>query len=276
MSDAGKMNCRMVLVDLDGTLLNNEKQIGLSDYQTLNDLGKLNIIRVFATGRNLHSALKVLPSNTPFDYLIFSSGAGIINWKTGEMLFQSSIGKNDVLKVEHTLKILKLNFSIHLPIPENHKYYYFKGNNLPTDFDVRNSIYDGFNFELINGFPFDFATQFLVILPDESDFEFVGSHVEGLKIIRATSPIDGKSVWLEIFNNDVSKAKGGIFLCNKLNISQSDTIGIGNDYNDIDLLDWTAKSFIVENAPEILRHKYKWCTNNSNNPLSYVVNEILN
>ena len=266
----------MVLVDLDGTLLNNEKQIGLSDYQTLNDLGKLNIIRVFATGRNLHSALKVLPSNTPFDYLIFSSGAGIINWKTGEMLFQSSIGKNDVLKVEHTLKILKLNFSIHLPIPENHKYYYFKGNNLPTDFDVRNSIYDGFNFELINGFPFDFATQFLVILPDESDFEFVASHVEGLKIIRATSPIDGKSVWLEIFNNDVSKAKAGIFLCNKLNISQSDTIGIGNDYNDIDLLDWTAKSFIVENAPEILRKKYKWCTNNLNNPLSYVVNEILN
>ena len=265
----------MILLDLDGTLLNENKQIGKSDIQTLKILGNKNIVRVFATGRTLQSALGVLPSATPLDYLIFSSGAGIFNWKTGEILFKSEIDKNRVLAVVEVLKKLCLNFSIHFPIPDNHKYYYFKGNNSVTDFDSRNSIYQGFNFELINGFPLDFATQFLVILKSESEFEFVASQIDGLKVIRATSPIDGKSVWLEIFNNDVSKALAGLFLCKKHHISQSNTIGIGNDYNDIDLLDWTAKSYIVENAPAVLKKKYTPCVSNLNNPLTYVYNNCL-
>lgn len=267
---------QMVLVDLDGTLLNDDKKIGKLDYLTLQHLGAINVKRVFATGRNLYSALKVLPDDTPFDYLIFSSGAGVMEWKNKELLFQSAIEKKTVNEVLIKLKELNLNFSIHFPIPENHKYYYHKGNDSSTDFDKRNSIYEGFNYELINGFPLDFATQFIVILKHESDFHHIASKIEGLKIIRATSPIDGKSVWLEIFNNNVSKALGGKYLCNMLNIPQIATIGIGNDYNDIDLLNWTSKSYIVDNAPEILKKQYLPCASNQNNPLTMVIEKFIN
>lgn len=266
---------KMILVDLDGTLLTDEKKIGNSDMQTLQILGTLNVIRVFATGRNLYSALGILPNDTPFDYLVFSSGAGIMEWKNKEILFESAIEKEIVINVEKTLKELELNFSVHFPIPDNHKYYYYKGNNSLTDFDERNFHYKGFSFELINGFPLDRATQFIVILKHESEFEFVASKIKDLKIIRATSPIDGKSVWLEIFNQNVSKALGGSFLCNKLNISRAETIGIGNDYNDIDLLNWAGNSYIVENAPQILKQKYNPCASNQNNPLTMVVSKYL-
>ncbi len=265
---------QMVLIDLDGTLLNNDKKIGNSDFQTLQLLGELNVIRVFATGRNLYSAMRVLSDDTPFDYLVFSSGAGILNWADKEILFQSTIEKRIVTIVERTLKKLNQNFSIHFPIPENHKYFYYRGNDVSTDFDKRNSIYEGFGYELINGFPLDFATQFIVILNQESDFQLIAEQINELKIIRATSPIDGKSVWLEIFNNDVSKALGGSYLCNRLNIKQSATIGIGNDYNDIDLLNWTAKSYIVDNAPEILKQMYIPCASNQNNPLTMVIEQF--
>jgi hydroxymethylpyrimidine pyrophosphatase-like HAD family hydrolase len=275
LPNKNKLETKMVLVDLDGTLLNNERKIGDLDFQTLGFIGDLNVVRVFATGRNLYSALNVLPDDTPFDYLIFSSGAGIINWKSRELLFKSTINREMVLMVEKKLKDLKLNFSIHFPVPENHKYYYFKGNTESADFDDRNSIYKGFSSELVNGFPLDYATQFLVILNQESEFQFVASHIEGLKIIRATSPIDGKSVWLEIFNNNVSKALGGIFLCSKLNIPENATVGIGNDYNDIDLLNWTAKSYMVENAPEILKQNFLPCVSNQNNPLTMVINQLM-
>jgi len=266
---------KMILVDLDGTLLTDEKKIGNSDMQTLHILGTLNVIRVFATGRNLYSALGILPNDTPFDYLVFSSGAGIMEWKNKEILFESAIEKEIVINVEKTLKELELNFSVHFPIPDNHKYYYYKGNNSLTDFDERNFHYKGFSFELINGFPLERATQFIVILKHESEFEFVASKIKDLKIIRATSPIDGKSVWLEIFNQNVSKALGGSFLCNKLNISRAETIGIGNDYNDIDLLNWAGNSYIVENAPQILKQKYNPCVSNQNNPLTMVVSKYL-
>ena len=91
-----------------------------------------------------------------------------------------------------------------------------------------------------------------------------------MKVIRATSPIDGESVWLEIFNPNVSKAKGGEFICKKLNINQEHTLSIGNDYNDLDLLSWTKYSYVVKNSPQFLLKSFKHCTDNQNNPLSYV------
>ena len=260
----------MVLIDLDGTILNNEKKIGKLDLDTLRKLGQQGVKRVFATGRTLYSSLKVLDDSIPFDYLVFSSGAGVYDWETKKLLFHSAIKKSEVLEIEKQLIEMKLNFSIHFPIPENHKYYYYRGNSETTDFDWRNNIYEGFNFKLTNGYPLDFATQFLVILTDAMKFEIVAKAFPQMKVIRATSPIDGESVWLEIFKTDVSKAKGGIFLCEKLKIDQQDTLSIGNDYNDIDLLEWTNFSYVVDTSPAILKEKYNYCCDNQSNPLTFV------
>jgi hydroxymethylpyrimidine pyrophosphatase-like HAD family hydrolase len=59
-----------------------------------------------------------------------------------------------------------------------------------------------------------------------------------------------------------------------LNIPQGKTIGIGNDYNDLDLLAWTKQSFVVENSPNFLKKKYPLCTDNENNPLTDVVKKL--
>jgi Cof subfamily protein (haloacid dehalogenase superfamily) len=265
----------MVLIDLDGTLLNNNKTIGKADLQTLEYLGKSNVVRAIATGRNYYSALSVLPADISIDYLIFSSGAGIIDWKNRNMLYSSVLEKEIVFKTEKVLKALKVNFSIHFPIPDNHKYFYYKVNDHSNDFNKRNSIYSDYCMELLNGYPLDSATQFLVILDNESDYHFIASQIEGLKVIRATSPIDGISIWLEIFNTDVSKALGGIFLCKKLRISQKATLGIGNDYNDIDLLNWTAKSYMVDNGPDELKQNYLSCCSNQDNPLTMVFKHLI-
>jgi len=270
MISGNKNDIQLVLLDLDGTLLNNEKKIGDVDWETLEILGNQGVTRAFATGRNLYSALKVLPVECPFDYLIFSSGSGIFDWKEQKILFSSSIARAKVNQISSILKGLNLNFSIHFPIPDNHKYFYFKGNDLPTDFEWRNSLYEGFNYQLTNSFPYEKATQFLVILDNLDDFQMIAEKFEEMKIIRATSPIDGKSIWLEIFSADVSKAMGGKFLCNKLNISQECTLSIGNDYNDIDLLNWTKFSYIVDNAPDELKQNYVQCVDNQSNPLSFV------
>ena len=73
---------KMVVTDLDGTLLNPQHQISDKDLQSLKLLGDKNIYRVIATGRSPYSLNKVLPADFPIDYLIFSSGSGIINWNT--------------------------------------------------------------------------------------------------------------------------------------------------------------------------------------------------
>ena len=77
---------QMVITDLDGTLANPEQKISQADLDTLKRLGEMDIIRVIATGRSLYSAIKILDKNLPIDYLLFSSGAGILSWKTVDSL----------------------------------------------------------------------------------------------------------------------------------------------------------------------------------------------
>jgi len=265
----------MVLVDLDGTLLNDQKEIGDNDFRSLQILGDSGIVRVFATGRNLYSVGNILSDDCPYDYLIFSSGAGILEWNSKKLLFNSSIPKSEVLEIEKQLKILDLNFSIHFPIPENHKYYYHKANSSAKDFDKRNEIYNNFRYPLNGFYPLDSASQFLIIINEESEIEAITNCIHGFNIIRATSPIDGKSVWIEIFAENVSKASGADFLCNMLNIPRHKTLAIGNDYNDLELLNWTPNGYVVSNAPEIIKSKFKLCADNQNNPLFDVLTRFM-
>jgi Cof subfamily protein (haloacid dehalogenase superfamily) len=265
---------QMVIIDLDGTLLNNDKLIGKQDYETLIKLGKYEILRVFATGRNLHSCFNALPENCPVDYLVFSSGAGILDWKTKQIIYKSAIPQNSVIEIERILRELNLNFSIHFPVPENHNYYFHKGNDNFTDFDRRNELYAQFGLVLKENYPLEDASQFLIIIENEKQIQTIKDHINGFKIIRATSPIDNTSIWLEIFNENVSKAEGGKFLCNLSGISEKSTLGIGNDYNDIDMLNWVSYSFIVSNAPEAIKKNFIQCSDNQNNPLTDVLNRI--
>jgi hydroxymethylpyrimidine pyrophosphatase-like HAD family hydrolase len=46
------------------------------------------------------------------------------------------------------------------------------------------------------------------------------------------------------------------FLSEKLGICKDNVIAVGNDYNDHDMLKWSGKAFVVNNAPEILKHKF--------------------
>ncbi len=270
-----KQKVKILFSDLDGTLLNKDKKIGKPDLETLQKLGNLGIVRAFATGRTFLNSMEVLPATTPFDYLIFSSGAGIYDWKNKTMLFTSIIPQKKVQEMAKKLIEMGKNFSVHFAIPHNHKYHYFKSyHDKKSDFDYRNTLNDAICYQMTDVENLKDATQMLVITTDISDLELISNTFIGMKSIRASSPIDGKSIWIEIFNPNVSKAKGANFLCTKLNISAQNTLSIGNDYNDLDLLDWSAMSYVVENSPNDIKPRYSACCNNNQNPLTDVCKKL--
>ena len=89
----------MVVTDLDGTLLNDKREVSSEDYSTLLMLGEKNVPRVIATGRSLYSVSRVLPDDFPVDYLVFSSGAGCLEWKSRDLVFRHSLCREDVVKI---------------------------------------------------------------------------------------------------------------------------------------------------------------------------------
>ncbi len=266
------------VTDLDGTLLNIDHTISDQNWEALKMLGEANVCRVAATGRSLYSLKKVVSSDTPFDYIVFSTGAGVMNWLTQEIILTRHISKD---QIEVTFnKLLKLNedFMFHAPIPENHHFLAVRGKGLP-DFYRRIGFYQEFGLEWDHktALPWKEGTQFLVVA-DERETNLYAQLISllyPLKVIRTTSPIDHKSLWIEIFSTEVSKGSAVEYLLDLLSIKKENLMVIGNDYNDTDMLQLTDNAYVTSNAPEELTGKYQVVADYNNHGFAEAVKHWL-
>jgi len=248
---------KIVFTDLDRTLFTSDSKISQKNYESLVRLGEEGIIRVIVTGRNLYSANQVLPANFPIDYLVISSGAGIIDFKTKEILNQAEIENNIVQRVVLYLQELDVDFMIHHPIPDNHYFEYYFASNPCLDSLRRVKHYQQFA-SLHQGLYKKNASQFIAIVSQDKEdiVEHAIENLPNLSIIRATSPLDHKSVWIEIFPQGINKGYACKNLVERLGTENDEVLTIGNDYNDIAMLESFADSYVVANAPELLKDIY--------------------
>lgn len=96
-------------------------------------------------------------------------------------------------------------------------------------------------------------------------------HFPGLHVIRTTSPMDHVSTWIEVFPKSVSKGHALENICSRHGIAPEQTMSIGNDYNDLDMLNFTGKSFVMGNAPKALKEKFPVIKPNHSNGVSQLV-----
>lgn len=272
---------KLVATDLDGTFLKNDKTISHNNLKTLHFLGEKGVIRVAATGRSLHKTEEVIPTEIPFDYIVFSSGAGVYNWKTRQLLYSKNISANITDGLAKYLVSINRSFHLFKPVPSNHQCWYFRDTNNNPEFER----YFEFHNSYAEALPPDEninsqACQFLVILPDNpAEFEQLRSEIlelyPKLKIVRTSSPLHTPYIWMEIFHEEVSKGNGVRFVCEKENINQANTMGIGNDYNDIELLEFTRYSYLVDNSPTELKPYFSATLSNEEDAFAVSVERYL-
>lgn len=249
--------------DVDGTLLDGNLQIHESNLRALDALGRRGVVRVVATGRSVETARRVLPGVLPFDYLVFSSGAGICSWPDGNLLHENHMSPADARIVLSILRSESLSFMAQRPIPHNHQFFYEAGAaHLQGDFYARLEAYKELACPLRQANE-DFReglSQFIITIPeDESLFQRLrGLFEKKVEVIRATSPFDGRSIWMELFPKGVSKGNGIEWLCDKLGVAREAVGVVGNDYNDLSMLrQFARRAYVVENSPQELREKFK-------------------
>jgi Cof subfamily protein (haloacid dehalogenase superfamily) len=250
----------LFVCDFDGTLLRSDRSFSDADLEALRQLDAFGIVRVIATGRSIYSLNTVSISELPVDFIIFSSGAGVTQHPGGQIIRKVSLEAQEVNRAIAILRADDLDFMVHRPIPDNHVFGYFESTPANADFRRRIDLYSQFAFpleEVSDGF--GAATQLLAILPPERSLhvlETIRKKLPDFNIIQTTSPLDGRSIWIEIFPATVSKGLTVAWLTAEFDIDPGRTLSIGNDYNDLDLLEWTASSFVVENAPDVLKERF--------------------
>jgi HAD superfamily hydrolase (TIGR01484 family) len=257
----------LFIMDFDGTLLRSDRTFANLDLNALKRLGDQGVVRAIATGRSLYSFNTVAVSNLPVDFVIFSTGAGVFQHPGGQIVRKVSLEPKEVERACVVLKAAKLDFMVHRTIPDNHSFAYFQSKGGNADFERRLSLYDQFAFPLVESSGgFGPATQLLAIVPPQGAkpvLENIRNELSDFNVIQTTSPLDGKSTWIEIFPTAVSKSLAAAWLAQELGIDKGLIVAVGNDYNDLDLLEWSAMGYVVANAPADLKTRFPAVASNN-------------
>ena len=243
---------QVIITDLDGTILPRKGEISRATIEALHWAGEKKCLRIIATGRNLYSAKQVLPPDFPIDYLIFSSGAGVLRWKDQQLIYTQHLSEKECRKIANHLWDYRINFTIQREIPDNHLYYYTSLYPIHEDYKRRLACYAPFG-TLIGE-----ATQFVVIM-DVTQLrmlEKIRQELADYSVVRSTSPLDNQAIWLEIFAKGINKGSTLEWLLQQLHIPLEQCAGIGNDYNDLDFLNRCPKAYLVANSPTNLHPHY--------------------
>lgn len=272
---------KLVATDLDGTFLKNDKSISPENLKMLCSLGEKGIVRVIATGRNLKKTMDVIPVETPFDFIVFSSGAGVFDHRNKQLLYHQNISRDIVRNLSDFLIDRDLNFHLFRPVPDNHQCWFHRGS-------VRCEEFENY-FNYLQTVPEPLpeikaidteACQFLVVFPNNlqrflSLQQEIESRFSEVKVVRTSSPLETGYIWMEIFHQSVSKGNGVRFICDSMQIDHTDTLGIGNDFNDLDLLEFTNYSYIVDNGPEELKIRFRPTCSNEENAFAMAISRHL-
>jgi len=249
-------NIGAVVTDLDGTLLTDDKQVGDADLEALYKLGDKGILRIAATGRNLRISEDVLPDDFPLDYLVFSTGCGIYDWKKKQIIHSDGLDWKQTQKVMKQFMAEEFDFTVHQPIPDNYRFYYHRQNPKNQHFNEYVERYSSFAEPLEHHeFQIDNACQLLAIIEtDTKKYNDLINQLEDVKLVRTTSPLNGEAMWIEVFPRHISKAWGLKYIEKTYGVPFDNMLGIGNDYNDIDFLQEVGHPRVVANAhPDLLK-----------------------
>jgi HAD superfamily hydrolase (TIGR01484 family) len=244
--------------DFDGTLACGGEPPSEQDLNSLSRLRDSGCLVVLATGRSPFSLFRALGGvKLPVDWYVLSSGAGVMCGE-GNTVLSRTLTAHQTLEVHRAFSSLGVeDTSIQGPFPDAHMLHWMDGDH-GDDFHRRLSMYRGFSRKIDSAAMeasevIGFVAPHRAVEVQEGLRSILGS---GYSVVRATSPIDHSTVWMEVFAAGVNKASACGFIMNQAGIPEKTTGAVGNDWNDIDMLEWAEHPFVVGNSPDSMLKKY--------------------
>lgn len=256
--------------DFDGTLLRNDGTFSNRDLVALENLREQGCAVVLATGRSPVSLRRCLGNRAlPVDWYVLSSGAGILN-SEGEVTLSRTLSTRDTVAIHNAFAELGItDTSIQGAFPDAHILHWMDGKHC-SDFKTRLAYYRASSKKIDS--PEISSTEVIgFVHPDKADIAILKlQETIGRKysIVRATSPIDHNTVWIEVFAQGVNKASACDTILKELGIPLELTAAVGNDWNDIQMLRWANRSFISANAPDVLLKEFENVPSNQFNAVA--------
>lgn len=239
---------KLVVTDLDGTLLDQHHQIPTICKQALQAVDALGIQVMLATGRHFNDVVALAQQLEIDTCLITSNGARVHN-RDGELLYENHIPGSLASKVLS----LSAGFSVHRNIYQGENWWVEVPNEAllaihhSSQFSYQLTDFTQLNPEGID--KFYFYAEHELLLPLE--VELKAQLGDELYITFTTEN------YLEVMNKGVSKGQALQAILHNRNICPSEVMAFGDGFNDIDMLQLVGEPVVMQNAHSDIKRLLK-------------------
>lgn len=244
---------KLIFVDSDGTLKNNQGIISEKTKDVLLQLKNNNIEVVITTGRPRYHAINVKEASNASRYVISSNGAEVYDCFNNEVICAS------YLKKEYVLDIYKIAIN-------NNSRCIFTIDNTEVVTDYTKNIHQTMLDEELTTY-LDKHKVKQVFIRNDTEVDARKTYREikeygKVKIANESSYfqtgiVEEKGIWFSVTNKMVNKGWAIKKLAAFLDVELANTYGFGNDYNDIKMFETVKYSIVMENANEDLKKRAK-------------------
>ncbi len=256
------MNYDLIVLDMDGTLLNSKSMVSDENRRILELAVQRNIQVAIATGRIFTSARSYAELLGIYTPIIACNGGLIRNYSDLEILYKNPIAKADSLEVIRICNQHKIYFHIydvdHLYVEEDKLPFleeiYWRGRNR-SDEEV--SIVQVKEMESCVTDTDIEVLKFVIVDQDPEKLKLLRRDLEEIPTV------DVDKSWfnnLEVMNKGVSKGKAIARLAGKLNIPKEKIIAFGDNYNDISMKEAVGTFVAMGNAEEPVKQRADYIT----------------
>lgn len=262
--DKDLSNIKLVVLDLDGTLLSESGNIGMKSLEFVKKLRAKGVKFTFASGR-LHSAFVEYAAELMLDnYLISLDGALIKSFPKGEILFSSYLSKSHVQKC---LAMSNKNL-VRMALCCEDSIKFTEDNSVIQDIiDKFGAKYD----EVISYTPYLHSSLEALFISEKKDKlneirdRLSFPYAFGLRCGISKSNSNENIYIMEVRNSGNTKATGLKRLGKKLGIKIQETAVVGDWYNDLDLFKTEAIKVSLANAVSEIKFHSDIIMEKSNN-----------
>ena len=255
---------KAIFCDLDDTLLNADKSILQKNKDAIKEARAKGIKFVVCTGRVLSAVEKILEElelKGQKDEFLVSLNGGVIWENNGTLLYNNNLPKS----LAEAVFQKGINYDICIRVYTKDSFY---GYNLDKD-EMLKEAYGSALSQLKA-----FSTPNLDFLKDEElvKIVFITSNREQLEAMEAELKAFSTELELtysshrslEVNNKGANKGAGLLWLAKHLGFKQEEVIAIGDNFNDISMLQSAGLGVCVKNGDEAVKKIANYITQNTN------------
>ena len=261
---------KLFVTDLDGSLLNSNKELPLDFYTTINTIKNNNDLFFIASGRSKNDIRKLFDEKEHFHNYICDNGALVMY--ENNIIYHNYMNRDDIRKIIDIFYNNDLGVLVLSGIKDTYRIYGKTCHPKDAHFFERYYV-ESLTVKSIDDIPEEILK--ITIQSYQGAGEFIAPYYKDCNFIETSSVVAGL-YWFDFTNSSATKGEAIKSIQKTLGISKDDSHCFGDYLNDLSMKDYCTHSYAMANSHQTILDEFsEVIDSNDNCGVTKKINEIM-